>query len=79
MSETYRDDTAEPRVGFFTMSPDEAVGVFYTDAVKIVAGDAVYSNCAEADPDASKLRKRWGFTRLADHKAAHHFIGVINE
>lgn len=69
----------EPRVGFFTMSPDEAVGVFYTDAVKIVAGDAVYSNCAEADPDASKLRKRWGFTRLADHKAAHHFIGVINE
>lgn len=69
----------EPRLGFFTMSPSEFGDVFYTDAIKIVAGEAVYSNCYEADPDAPKLRKRWGFTRLADHKAAHHFIGVINE
>lgn len=70
---------SKPRDGFFIVSPNEYKDVFYADAVKIVAGTAEYANCSESDADAPNQRKRWGFTRLADHKSAHHFIGVINE
>lgn len=69
----------DPREGFFTISPGETGDIFYTDATRIVAGESEYANCAEPDPEAPKQRKRWGYTRLADHKSAHHFIGVINE
>ena len=69
----------DPRAGFFTMSPSEFGDVFYTDAIQNRAGETVYANCAEADPESRSQRKRWGFTRLVDHKSAHHFIGVINE
>ena len=61
------------------MSPGEYGDVFYTDAIKNAAGDAEYANCSEADEHSPGQRKRWGFTRLADHKSAHHFIGVIHE
>lgn len=69
----------DPRDGFFTMSPSEFGDVFYTDAIKNTAGDSEYFSCGEADPESPKQRKHWGFTSLADHKSAHHFIGVINE
>lgn len=65
--------------GYFMGSPDPYLGVFYRDAACVVAGDAEYASISEPDPDAPKQRTRWGFTRLADHKSAHHFIGVINE
>lgn len=68
-----------PREGFFTISPNQFGDVFYTDATRVTAGDSVYSSVAEADPNAERQRKRWGYTRLADHKTAHHFIGVIHE
>ena len=60
-------------------SPSTFDGVFYRDAALVVAGSARYSNVMEPDPEAPKQRKRFGHTRLADHKSAHHFIGVINE
>lgn len=65
-----------PHAMYFMGSPDEFVGVFYRDACKAVFGSAVYANVSENEGDG---RKRWGYTRLADHKSAHHFIGVINE
>lgn len=65
-----------PANTYFLGSPDEFVGVFYRDACKAVFGSAVYANVSENEGDG---RKRWGYTRLADHKSAHHFIGVINE
>lgn len=61
---------------YFLGSPDDVVGVFYRDACKVVFGSAVYANVSENEGEG---RKRWGYTRLADHKSAHHFIGVINE
>lgn len=60
---------------YFLASPDEFVGMFYRDACRVVFGEAIYANVSEAD---GERRKRYGHTRLADHKAAHHFIGVIN-
>lgn len=61
---------------YFLGSPNPIVGVFYRDACKAVFGNAVYANVSESEGEG---RKRWGFTRLADHKSAHHFIGVIHE
>lgn len=66
-----------PREGYFIM-PLGGSG-FYTDATKVVAGSATYSSCFEKKPDNDKERTHWGYTTLADHKTAHHFIGVINE
>ena len=71
--------TDSPPLAYFRYSPDEFAGVFYVDAIKIVAGSATYANVGAPDPEAPTQRKRWGFTRYADHKSAHHFIGVINE
>ena len=68
-----------PRNGFFTVSPSEFNDVFYTDAIKSEVGEAEYASCAEVNPESPTQRTRWGFTRLADHKSAHHFIGVIHE
>lgn len=68
-----------PASTYFLYSPDEFVGVFYRDAVRNVAGTSEYANVSEADPEAPNQRKRYGFTSVADHKAAHHFIGVLNE
>ncbi|KZK32000.1 hypothetical protein A4F85_04595 [Delftia sp. GW456-R20] len=69
----------DPRTGYFVMSPDEAGNVFYVDAIHNAAGEAAYANCDEADAEAPKQRWRTGYTRLADHQSAHHFLGVINE
>lgn len=67
----------EPSTGYFTVSPvgDSA---FYVDAVRNVAGNATYSSTSEIDAE-TRQRKRWGYSRLADHKTPHHFIGVVNE
>ncbi|MBB6559578.1 hypothetical protein HNP48_002245 [Acidovorax soli] len=67
----------DPSEGYFTVSPLDGVA-FYVDAIRNVAGDATYANTSEPDPEAPKQRKRFGFSGLADHKAAHHFIGVIH-
>ena len=69
----------DPAPTYFLYSPDDYVGVFYRDAVRNVAGTSEYANVSEADPEEPKQRKRFGYTALADHKSAHHFIGVINE
>lgn len=61
---------------YFKGSPSQDGEVFYRDACKVTFGSVTYSNVSEND---GELRKRWGHTRLADHKSAHHFIGVINE
>lgn len=69
-----------PDSHYFTASPGEYTGfLFYRDAARVEAGKAVYANVSETDPEAPAQRKRWGHTRLANHKDAHHFIGVINE
>ena len=68
-----------PYFAYLLGSPGEFGDVFYRDAARILAGKTVYANVSEDDPDAPNQRKRFGFTRLADHKSAHHFIGVINE
>lgn len=65
-----------PDIMYFHGSPSEFGGIFYRDATKITFGEAVYGNVSE---EADGGRKRWGYTRLADHKSAHHFVGVINE
>ena len=69
----------DPATGYFTISPSESGGVFYVDSIKNAAGSVDYANCSESDPEAPSQRKRFGYTRLADHYSAHHFLGVINE
>lgn len=64
---------------YFLGSPDPYVGVFYRDGCRITFGESEYINVSESESKGSPYRKRWGFTNLADHKSAHHFIGVINE
>ncbi len=68
-----------PSYGYFTASPDEFGNVFYVDAIALSAGNSQYSSSSETNPESAKSRIRWGHTALADHKSAHHFIGVINE
>lgn len=65
-----------PASFYFHGSPDAYGNVFYRDACQIVFGERDYVNISET---VNGSRKRWGNTRLADHKSAHHFIGVINE
>lgn len=65
-----------PANRYFLGSPDPMLGPFYRDACKVVIGESDYSNVSE---NVGGRRKSWGHTRLADHKSAHHFIGVINE
>jgi hypothetical protein len=61
---------------YFLGSPDPYVGVFYRDGCSVTFGDSEYANLSEK---VDGKRKHWGYTSLADHKSAHHFIGVINE
>jgi hypothetical protein len=65
-----------PHSWYFGFSPEDDT-YFYRDAVHIAIGDASYASIYEQDQN--KLRRRWGNTSLADHKTAHHFVGVINE
>jgi len=65
---------------YYDFSPVDAGGsplYFYRDAVNITIGNAEYASCSEKDKNGR--RSKWGHTELADHKSAHHFIGVINE
>lgn len=66
----------EPTPWFFEISPSENGYVFYMDAIKNEAGDAQYANCSEL---SGSSRTRWGYTSMADHSWAHHFIGVLCE
>ncbi len=69
---------AQPASTYFLKSPDQYVGVFYRDAIKVAAGECEYASVSEAHPSLPGARAFQGWCRLADHKAAHHFIGVIN-
>lgn len=68
-----------PDVNYFLASPDPYVGVFYRNAVKVAAGDCDYASVSEANLNMPGTRAFQGWSRLADNKTAHHFIGVINE
>ncbi|MGV2423025.1 UNVERIFIED_CONTAM: hypothetical protein QOZ53_15165 [Pseudomonas aeruginosa] len=65
-----------PHSWYWGFSPENDF-YFYRDAVHVAIGDARYASIYETGQDG--LRRRWGHTALADHRAAHHFIGVINE
>ena len=65
---------------YYDFSPVESGGsliYFYRDATWIAAGTQSYTNIDEKKDNG--LRAYWGSTKLADHKSAHCFIGVINE
>lgn len=66
-----------PDSWYFRGSPDLLLGVFYRDACEITFGESQYANVSETIN--GDMRKHWGYTGLATHRAAHHFIGVINE
>lgn len=65
-----------PHSWYFGYSPRDDY-YFYRDATWIAFGESRYASIFEKDQ--YQLRRRWGSTALADHKTAHHFIGVINE
>lgn len=62
---------------YFLGSPSLINGVFYRDACQICFGEMEYASVSETVSGGQ--RRFWGFTSLATHKTAHHFIGVINE
>lgn len=65
---------------YYDFSPVDSGGsllYFYRDATWITCGTQEYSSTSETK--ANGLRSYWGSTKLADHKSAHCFIGVINE
>lgn len=69
--------SSRPDDWYFLGSPDDSSGVFYRDAAKVLFGEAEYASIS-GEP-GSLGRTHFGFSRMADHTAAHHFIGVINE
>lgn len=68
-----------PSPMFFLPSPHDALGVFYSDACRVVFGDTIYASSTEPPGYGVEERKRWGDCNLVDNKTAHHFIGVIHE
>lgn len=66
-----------PHGWYFEASPDDNGQVFYRDGCRVVFGNARYASVSEEGADG--LRRRWGFSRLADHRNAHNFMGVIHE
>lgn len=62
----------------FFGSPTEGGNYFYRDAINVVFGDTIYYNMTENGTDKATRAFR-GSCSLVDHKAPHHFIGVINE
>lgn len=69
----------QPDSMYFLASPTPEGLTFTREAARIEAGTAVYANVSEPDPEAPQQRRRFGYTRLADHQSSHHFIGVIHE
>lgn len=63
--------------GHFETSPNEVGTVFYREMSAVVFGDSDYRSVSE--PDERSARAYKGYSKLADSKSAHHFIGVINE
>lgn len=72
-----RAHNIQPEAWYFQYSPVDDELYFYRDAIRVTIGDATYASYYEKD--AGGLRRRWGYSTLADNKSAHHFIGVINE
>ena len=69
-----------PDAFYYDFSPVESGGslvYFYRDATWITSGESKYASTSEKKDNG--LRAYWGNTKLADHKSAHCFIGVINE
>lgn len=69
-----------PSAFYYDFSPVDSGGslvYFYRDATWIACGTQRYSNTDEIKQN--DIRAYWGSTKLADHKSAHCFIGVINE
>lgn len=62
---------------YYISSPNFLGQVFYIDGSKVTFGNIEYANTSIQKDSGG--RTRWGDTILADHKSAHHFIGVINE
>ena len=65
---------------YYDFSPTDGGGsliYFYRDATWITSGNQKYASISELKDNG--LRTYWGSTKLADHKSAHCFIGVINE
>lgn len=70
----------KPSQWYYDFSPVESGGslsYFYRDAIYNAIGKAEYASISEEDRYGRRIK--WGNTNLADHKSAHHFIGVINE
>lgn len=65
-----------PHGWYFAFSPEND-SYFYRDMTRTAIGSSRYMSFDE--PGEWGPRKHWGYTGLADHKSAHHFIGVINE
>ncbi len=68
-----------PANDFFLPSPNEFGWIFYSDAIRVTAGEAEYANTLENEPNPPTRRKKFGSSSLATSQTAHHFIGVINE
>ena len=69
-----------PHSHYFISSPDPETSLtFYRDACRNTAGHTEYGNVSEENPLLPKTRVRFGYSRLVNHTAAYHFIGVINE
>ncbi|KXZ74179.1 hypothetical protein AVENLUH5627_00114 [Acinetobacter venetianus] len=62
---------------YYKYSPDRWGLTVYEDASKVVFGNASYANISIKTE--AETRYRFGYSRLADNKTAHTFIGVINE
>ena len=69
----------KPSGHYFVSSPDSFGFTFYRDACRNAAGNTEYGNVSEENPQVPKTRVRFGYSRLVNHTAAYHFIGVINE
>lgn len=69
----------KPSGHYFVSSPDSFGLTFYRDACRNAAGNTEYGNVSEENPQVPKTRVRFGYSRLVNHTAAYHFIGVINE
>lgn len=60
----------------YERSPDQFGNVLFQDGCRVVFGTSEYANISIT---GVKERYRLGYSKLADHKTAHFFIGVINE
>jgi len=71
----------KPERFYYDFSPADGGGgeliYFKKDATWITAGNQGYASSSELKVNG--LRSYWGSSKLADHKSAHIFIGVINE